>query len=86
MVGKAFQQGFYSPTAARDAAQIMRSCRGCQYFATQIHTPAQELQTIPITSPFTIWGLDLLGAFKKSPGGLTYLLVAVDKSSVPIFL
>jgi hypothetical protein len=26
-----------------------------------------------------VWGLDLLGPFKKAPGGLTYLLVAVDK-------
>jgi hypothetical protein len=86
MVGKAFQQGFYLPTTASDAAQIMRSCWGCQYFATQIHTPAQELQTIPITWPFTVWGLDLLGPFKKAPGGLTHLLVAVDKSSIPIFL
>jgi hypothetical protein len=26
-----------------------------------------------------VWGLDLLGPFKKAPGGLTYLLVTVDK-------
>jgi hypothetical protein len=30
MVGKAFQQGFYCPTVASDAAQIVRSCWGCQ--------------------------------------------------------
>jgi hypothetical protein len=78
MVGKAFQQGFYWPTAASDAAQIVRSCMGCQYFAKQVHTPAQELQTIPITWPFVVWGLDLLGPFRKAPGGLTHLVVAVD--------
>jgi hypothetical protein len=26
-----------------------------------------------------MWGLDLLGPFKKAPEGLTHLLVAVDK-------
>jgi hypothetical protein len=57
----------------------MGSCKGCQYFARQIHTPAQELQTILITWPFTVWGLDLLGPFRKAHEGLTYLLVMIDK-------
>jgi hypothetical protein len=26
-----------------------------------------------------VWGLDLLGLFKKAPGGLTHLLIAIDK-------
>jgi hypothetical protein len=34
---------------------------------------------IPITWPFAVWGLNLLGIFKKAPGGLTHLLVMVDK-------
>jgi hypothetical protein len=34
---------------------------------------------IPITWPFTVWGLDLLGPFKKAHGSLTHLLVAVNK-------
>jgi hypothetical protein len=76
---KAFRQGFYWPIAASDAAQIVRYCRGCQYFTRQVHTPAQELQTIPITWPFAVRGLDLLGPFKKAPEDLTHLLVTVDK-------
>ena len=40
---------------------------------------AQELQTIPITWSFTVWGLDMVGPLKKGPGGFTHLLVAVDK-------
>lgn len=39
----------------------------------------QALQTIPITCPFAIWGLDFVGPFIKVPGGCTHLLVAVDK-------
>ena len=41
--------------------------------------PAQELQTIPITWSFVVWGLDMVGPLKKGPGGFTHLLVAVDK-------
>ncbi|CAN6381748.1 unnamed protein product [Urochloa humidicola] len=41
--------------------------------------PAQSLQTIPVTWPFEVWGLDLVGPLKKAPGGYTHLLVAVNK-------
>jgi hypothetical protein len=44
-----------------------------------MHTLAQKLQTIPITWPFAMWGLDLLGPFKKAPRGLTHLLVTGHK-------
>jgi hypothetical protein len=59
-------------------AQIVTSCKGCQYFARQIHSPSYELQTIPITWPFAVWGLEVLGLFKKVPRGLNHLLVALD--------
>jgi hypothetical protein len=34
---------------------------------------------IPITWPFAVWVLDLLGPLKKALEGLTHLLVMVDK-------
>jgi hypothetical protein len=37
------------------------------------------LKTIPLTWPFAVWGLDMVGPFKTAPEGLTHLLVAVDK-------
>jgi hypothetical protein len=79
MVGKAFRHGFHWPTTVVDVVHIVRSCRGCQYFMRQVHTPAKELQTIPITWAFAMWGLDLQGPFKKATRGLTHLLVAVEK-------
>ena len=54
-------------------------CDGCQRYAKQDHVPAQELKMIPITYPFAVWGLDMVGAFKRSPNKNTHLLVAVDK-------
>jgi hypothetical protein len=35
--------------------------------------------TIPITWPFSTWGLDLVGTLKKAKGGFTHIFVAVDK-------
>ena len=34
---------------------------------------------IPITWPFMVWGLDLVGPLNKVPGGFTHLLVTIDK-------
>jgi hypothetical protein len=41
--------------------------------------PSHQLQTIPITWPFSTWGLNLVGPFKKVKGGFTHIFVAVDK-------
>nr|CAB3503789.1 unnamed protein product [Digitaria exilis] len=60
---------------------VVRTCEGCQFYARKTHLPAQALQTIPITWPFAVWGLDLVGPMAKAPGGFTHLLVAVDKFS-----
>jgi transposase InsO family protein len=64
-----------------DATRIVRSCQGCQFYAKQTHLPAQALQTIPITWPFAVWGLDLVDPLQKAPGGFNHLLVTIDKFS-----
>jgi hypothetical protein len=33
LVGKAFRQGFYWPTAVADSKDIMQCCEGCQFYA-----------------------------------------------------
>jgi ribonuclease HI len=40
LVGNAFRQGFYWPTAVADATRIVRTCQGCQFYAKQTHLPA----------------------------------------------
>ena len=79
LVGKAFQAGFYWPTAITDAEDLVRHCEGCQFFAKQIHVPAQELQTIPASWPFACWGLDMIGPFKPAPGKFTCGFVLIDQ-------
>ena len=61
--------------------EIVRTCEGCQFYVCQMYLPAHALQTIPITWPFAVWGLDLVGPLQRAPGGYTHLLVAVDKFS-----
>jgi hypothetical protein len=74
-VGKAYRSGFYWPTALADAQDLVRWCKGCQFFAKQQHVLAQVLMTIPPSQPFAIWGLDSVGPFKTTPSRLQ----AVDK-------
>lgn len=40
IVGSAFREGFYWPTAVAYAEQIVRTCDGCQFYARQTHLPA----------------------------------------------
>jgi hypothetical protein len=81
LFGKAFQQGFYWATAVADSKDIVWHYEGCQFYARQTHLPAQALLTIPITWPFTVWNLDMVGPLRQAPGGFTHLLVAADKFS-----
>jgi transposase InsO family protein len=34
---------------------------------------------MPIIRPFSTWGLDMVGPFKKAKGGFTHIFIAVDK-------
>jgi hypothetical protein len=35
LVGKAYRSGFYWPTTLTDAQDLVRWCKGCQFFAKQ---------------------------------------------------
>jgi transposase InsO family protein len=81
LVGNAFRQGFYWPTAVSDASEVVRTCEGCQFYARKTNLLAHALQMIPFTWPFAVWGLDIVGPLQKVPGGYTHLLVTIDKFS-----
>ena len=65
LVAKAFRHGFYWLTAHADAEDLVSKCDGCQRFSRRAHVLAQELRMIPITWPFAVWGLDMVGPFKR---------------------
>ena len=79
LVAKAFCHGFCWPTTLKDAESLVLKCEGCQCFSKCSHQPVSALRTIPIAWPFAVWGLDMVGPFKTARGGMTHLLVAVDK-------
>jgi ribonuclease HI len=81
LVGNAFRQGFYWPTTVTNASEIVCIYEGCQFYDRKSNLPAHVLQTIPVTWPFDVWGLDIFGPLRKVPGGFTHLLVAIDKFS-----
>ena len=67
LVAKAFRHGFFWHTAQADAERLVSRCDGCQRYARQVHVPAQELRTIPLTWPFAVWGLDMVCIWKGGP-------------------
>nr|ABA92886.2 retrotransposon protein, putative, Ty3-gypsy subclass [Oryza sativa Japonica Group] len=79
LVGKAFRQGFFWPTARKDACDMVQRCEAFQFHSKHTRLPAQALQTIPLTWPFLCWGLDILGPFPRGQGGYKFLFVAIDK-------
>jgi hypothetical protein len=79
LMDKTYRQGFFWLITVSDADSIVRWCEGCQFFARQKHMPSHQVQTIPITWPFSTWGQDLVGHFKKAKGGFTHIFIAVDK-------
>ena len=69
LAGKACQQGFFWPTVLADAERLVKTCEACQFHAKNIHQPAQALQTIPLSWPFAVWGLDIVEEFPRAVGG-----------------
>jgi hypothetical protein len=53
LMGKAYRQGFFCPTVVSDADSLVRQCEGHQFFSHQKHVLSHQLQTIPITWPFS---------------------------------
>jgi hypothetical protein len=66
LVAKAFRAGFYWPTAASDARDLVMKCDPCQRFSPKPHAPATDLMTIPLAWPFAHWGLDQVGPLLRS--------------------
>ena len=71
--------GFFWPTALTDAEKLVKTCADCQFHAKSIHQPAQALQTILISWPFAVLGLDIVGKLPRAAGGYEYLFVAINK-------
>jgi hypothetical protein len=68
LIGNAFRQGFYWPTAVADASEIVRTCEWCQFYARKSNLPAHVLQTIPQRGCLPCGGWTSSGPCRRRPG------------------
>jgi hypothetical protein len=71
--------GFYWPTLFRDVHAFVRKCLPCQKFFGKEKRVVMPLKTITVESPFTQWGLDVIGPINpKSSKGHSYIITTTD--------
>jgi len=75
---RAMRQGFYWPTAAEDAKQVVKTCENCQMFAKLQKAPANLTKSIIPTWLLQRWGVDIVGKLPLAPGNLQYAAVALE--------
>ena len=78
LVGKAFREGFYWPSAVADAHEIVRTCPNCQKHAHYSKFSPEEVHLIPPVWPLARWGVDIVGPLPTAPGNFKYAAVAVE--------
>ncbi|XP_071738805.1 uncharacterized protein [Rutidosis leptorrhynchoides] len=60
------------------AAEVIRKCQSCQLHAPVSKAPRHRM--IPVASPwpFCKWAIGIVGPFPAGPGGVKFLVVAID--------
>ncbi|XP_071727500.1 uncharacterized protein [Rutidosis leptorrhynchoides] len=78
VASKIMQLRYYWPSMYRDAAEVIRKCQSCQLHAPVSKAPRHPM--IPVASPwpFCKWVIDIVGPFPAGPGGVKFLVVAID--------
>ncbi|XP_071708705.1 uncharacterized protein [Rutidosis leptorrhynchoides] len=78
VASKIMRLGYYYPSMYRDAAEVIRKCQSCQLHAPVSKAPRHPM--IPVASPwpFCKWAIDIVGPFLAGPGGVKFLVVAID--------
>jgi ribonuclease HI len=78
LAGKAFLQGFYWLMEIRDAEQIVKTCKTCQFAAKHQRRPGALSQLITHTWPLQRWGMDIVGPLPTAQGNFKFVVVAVE--------
>nr|KYP68865.1 Retrovirus-related Pol polyprotein from transposon 297 family [Cajanus cajan] len=78
LAAKVVRAGYYWPTMVADCAEFVQQCKPCQQFGPITHQPPEELHSITVPWPFSIWGMDILGPFPPAKAQVKFLIVAVD--------
>ena len=76
MARKILRAGYYWLTMESDCCIHVRKC---QAFANNVHAPPVPLNILAAPWPFSMWGIDVIGAIKpKASNGHCFILVAFD--------
>jgi hypothetical protein len=75
---KAFRQGFYWPMVIRDAEQVVKTCKACQFTAKHQRRPEALSQLITPTWPLQHWGMDIVGPLPTAQGNFKFVVVEVE--------
>ncbi|OMO77592.1 reverse transcriptase [Corchorus capsularis] len=79
MARQVMRAGYYWLTLETDCINYARRCHQCQIHADQIHTPPNPLHVLVSPWPFSMWGIDVIGAINpKASNGHQFILVAID--------
>ncbi|GJR86094.1 reverse transcriptase domain-containing protein [Tanacetum coccineum] len=74
---KVLGSGFYWPTIIKEAHTQFLLCEACQKIGNISKRDEMPLNSIQVSEPFEIWGIDFMGPFPKS-SKFEYILVDVD--------
>jgi hypothetical protein len=58
--------------------EIITKCRDCQFFKKPTMKHASPLMPIDLSWSFAIWGINIMRALPKAPGGFMFLFVAIN--------
>ena len=78
LAAKAFRQGFFWPSALKDAEKVVKTCEACQKLSPKSNRPSEPLQLIAPAWPLQRWGIDLVGPLPTAQGNCKYAVVAVE--------
>ncbi|XP_039057119.1 uncharacterized protein LOC120200313 [Hibiscus syriacus] len=71
--------GYYWSTMEGDCISFARKCHKCQIHGDKIHVPPSQLHVMTAPWPFSMWGIDVIGAISpKASNGHRFILVAID--------
>jgi hypothetical protein len=72
------RQGFYWPTAAEDAKELVRSCKNCQMLAKRQKAPTNLTSSIFPTWPLQRWGVHIVGPLPTVLENLCFAAVTLE--------
>ena len=53
-------------------------CESCQRMNPSVKCPTLDLQPVPVTGLWEMWGVDIIGPLTLTPRGNCYIIVATD--------